>query len=277
MAKILAVTLFFTVYLNVAGCTDPEKDNFKWELTFEDNFDFFDESKWITQYVWGNRTNWANQELQWYVDENVRVEDGILKLVVEKQSNYGKDNEGEKQFEYVSGMICSANSFTQAYGKWEMRVKFPFGKGYWPAFWLLPEQRPTLPEIDVFEYFGIEEDQISSTIHWGVDYPNYSWGEYYGKGEPFFYSDSKTIQGEFADRWMVWTFECYPNKAVWKLDGKVIHEVTKGIPTAPMYMIANVAVKDFVENDGFVDDSKLPYVMEIDYIRVYKMVPLNHD
>ncbi|MBL0108188.1 MAG: hypothetical protein IPP52_13115 [Ignavibacteria bacterium] len=40
-----------------------------------------------------------------------------------------------------------------------------------------------------------------------------------------------------------------------------------------MYILANVAVKDFPENNKKVDDSNLPYEMEIDYIRVYQMVP----
>ena len=72
---------------------------------------------------------------------------------------------------------------------------------------------------------------------------------------------------------MVWSFEWFPEKLVWKLDGKIVFESTKGIPTAPLYILANVAVKDFPENNKKVDDSNLPYEMEIDYIRVYQMVP----
>ncbi len=250
------------------------ENNYKWKLTFEDNFDKYENSKWINNYDRGNRTIWSNKELQWYKDENVKVEDGVLKLIAKKESVYGKDNESEKNFEYTSGMICGSKSFEQAYGKWEMRVRFPFRKGFWPAFWLVPKQTPSLPEIDIFEYFGIEKNKIWSNHHWGLDYPNWG-GDYKGKEEPFYYQEGKETTGEFSDKWMVWSFEWFPEKLVWKLDGKIVFESTKGIPTAPLYILANVAVKDFPENNKKVDDSNLPYEMEIDYIRVYQMVPNN--
>ncbi|HMQ68750.1 MAG TPA: glycoside hydrolase family 16 protein [Ignavibacteria bacterium] len=263
--------LFFLTVINFScGFTTVEKQDYEWQITFEDNFDTYDRTKWINMHDNGNRTIWSNNESEWYKDENVSVENGILKLSAKKESIYGKDIESEKQFEYTSGMICNAKSFTQAYGKWEMRVKFPFKHGYWPAFFLVPKQRPSLPEIDVFEYFGINEDKIYTTHHWGLDYKGPGTGN---QGEPFYYVKNKEITGDFSDKWMVWSFECFPDKMIWKLDGKIVFEATDGIPTAPLYMIANVAVKDHKENDFGIDDTGLPYVMEIDYVRVYKMVP----
>lgn len=267
--------LFICVICYSCGYTTKEKEDFKWQLTFEDNFDTYDKSKWINMHDNGNRTIWSNKELQWYKDENVIVENGICKLIAKQESIYGKDVESEKQFEFTSGMICNSKSFTQAYGKWEMRVRFPFKKGFWPAFFLVPKQRPTLPEIDIFEYYGIEENVITCNHLWGVDYPNAAGGIYEGKSEPFFYENSKRITGDFSNNWMIWSFECFPNNMVWKLNGKVVKESTVGIPTAPLYLIANVAVLNRIENDNVVDISGLPYVMEIDYIRVYKMVPNN--
>lgn len=255
------------------GFHTPENVNYEWKLTFEDNFDTFDRAKWITLHDAGNRTIWSNKELQWYKDENVVSENGILKLIAKKESIYGKDIESEKQFEFTSGMICSSRGFTQPYGKWEIRAKFPFRKGYWPAFWLLAKQSPGLPEIDVFEYFGVDKNKMSVAHHWGIDYPNFEGGVYEGKTEPFYYVGHKDIEGNFSDVWMTWTFECFPNKMIWKLDDKVVYESTEGIPTAHMYIVANVAIKDRSENNYIVDISDTPYIMEIDYIRAYKMVP----
>ena len=254
--------------------TTEENLNYEWKLTFEDHFDSLDRSKWLTSFDWGNRTIWSNKELQWYKDENVFSENGVLKIVTKMESVYGKDTEGEKQFEFTSGMINTPRSFKQAYGKWEMKVKFPFREGFWPAFWLIPEQRPGLPEIDIFEYFGFKENAITCKQHWGIDFPNFPGGDYEGKSEPFYYRKSKVVEGDFSDRWMVWSFECYPDKMLWKLDGNVVFESKEGIPTAPMYLIANVAVKDW-GGEYSVDYSGSPYVMEIDYVRVYKMVPKN--
>ena len=240
--------------------------NKKWELVFEDNFDTFNSSNWITLHDNGNRTLWSNKELQWYNDNNVVVENGVCKLIAKKESIYGKDVESEKQFEYTSGMICSSKGHLQQYGKWEIKVRFPFNKGCWPAFYLVPLKRPTLPEIDIFEYFGKKENEISCTIHYGTDYYN---PERDNSVNPYYFNKTKDIKGDFSDKWMIWSLECTPEKIVWKLDGKTILTSYEGIPTEPLYMIANLAVKDF---DGPVNDSGIPYVMEIDYVKCYKWV-----
>ncbi|MDQ3021684.1 MAG: glycoside hydrolase family 16 protein [Bacteroidota bacterium] len=272
--KFILIIIFISQFVS-CGFRNIEKPNYEWKITFEDQFDTFDTTKWITHHDNGGRTIWSNKELEWYKNENVITEGGVLKLIAKKESIYGKDLGGEKQFEYTSGMICSSFGFTQAYGKWEMKVRFPFNKGFWPAFFLVPKQRPSLPEIDVFEYFGINKNKIWSNRHWGIDYPNYQGGIYEGKSAPFYYSGGKETEGEFADVWMVWSFECFPNNMVWRLNGNIVFEATDGIPTAPLYMIANVAIKDFEQNNYLVDNSNLPYIMEIDYIKVYKMVPKN--
>ncbi|MEZ4692161.1 MAG: hypothetical protein R3A12_19180, partial [Ignavibacteria bacterium] len=107
---------------NIASSENAEsyeapKENYKWQLTFEDNFDTFDRSRWQTLFDMGNRTIWSNKELQWYKDENIISENGVLKLIAKKESIYGKDAESEKQFEYTSGMINSPQTFSQVYGK----------------------------------------------------------------------------------------------------------------------------------------------------------------
>lgn len=178
---IKSILLLATVSMSFlfGGAYSDNNDNqagIDWQLTFEDNFDSVDRSKWIFSHDNGVRTIWSNKELQWYKDENVVSEGGVLKLIAKKESILGRDVESSNQFEFTSGMICNSKSFTQAYGKWEMKVRFPFRKGFWPAFFLVPVQRPTLPEIDIFEYFGIEENSIQSALIWGTDYYNESMG-----------------------------------------------------------------------------------------------------
>ncbi len=65
------IILLFIITFN--GFTSSEKNNNskkKWELVFEDNFDSFNSSNWITLHDNGNRTIWSNKELQWYKDKN---------------------------------------------------------------------------------------------------------------------------------------------------------------------------------------------------------------
>ncbi|MBX7041982.1 MAG: family 16 glycosylhydrolase, partial [Ignavibacteria bacterium] len=171
--KLALILLSQLILFSLAFRYEPE-DNFEWKLTFEDQFDTFDKNRWLTHHDNGGRTIWSNKELEFYKDENVVAENGVVKLIAKKESFFGKDPFGEKQFDYSSGMITNANSFVQAYGKWEMKARFPFKKGFWPAFFMVPKQRPSLPEIDVFEYFGINKDKMWLNHHWGIDYPNYS-------------------------------------------------------------------------------------------------------
>lgn len=259
-----AIGFLFSTY----GFSTVECDGTKWELVFEDNFDSFDRNSWQTMHDNGNRTLWSNKELQWYNDGNVYAENGILKLVAKKESIYGKDVESEKQFEFTSGMICDSKSLSQKYGKWEMKVKFPFRKGFWPAFYLVPLTRPTLPEIDVFEYFGKKENEISCTQHWGKDY---------GLKPPDYNVKSKELTGDFSDVWMIWAIEVTPKKMVWKLNNNIVFSSKKGLPKSPLYMIANLAIKDW--QDAGISYEEIsnnaegnPYVMEIDYVKIYKMV-----
>jgi beta-glucanase (GH16 family) len=274
--KYVLCTIFLIIFFQLTsfGFKCDDNPNYEWKLTFEDNFDTFDTTMWKTFFNTGTRTNWPNKELQWYKDENIVAENGVLKISAKRESIYGKDPQGEKQFEFTSGMISSASTFSQAYGKWEIKVRFPFRKGFWPAFWLNSKVSSGLPEIDVFEYFGVHENKISSSHHWGLGYPNLP-GSYEGKTAPFYYVASKDIEGNFSDIWMIWSFECFPNKMVWKLNGNAVYEATDGIPTAPLCILANVAILDREENNYEVDNSNLPYVMEIDYIKVYQMVPKN--
>jgi len=283
MNKLLSKILFKTVIVilplilvvivsNIILSNNSEEvknDKFKWQLTFEDNFDSFDRSKWQTMFDMNTRTIWSNKELQWYKDENVFADNGVLKIITKKESIFGKDAESEKQFEFTSGMINTARTFTQSYGKWEIKVKFPYKKGYWPAFWLVAKERPGLPEIDVFEYFGRKENSMSSSLHWGINYPSSE----KDNSAPFYYVKSNEITGDFSDNWMIWSLECFPDKILWKLNDKIVFESTQGIPTGPMYIIANVAIKAWDENNGEVDRSDDPYVMEIDYIKAYKIIP----
>ena len=270
--QIFSVIFFisgFALLVFTYGFTSEESECSKWELVFEDNFDTFDRNTWLTMHDNGNRTIWSNKELQWYKDENVYSENGILKLVVKKESIYGKDVESEKQFEYTSGMICDSKSLSQTYGKWEIKVKFPYKGGYWPAFYLVPLTRPTLPEIDVFEYYGIKENEISCTLHWGKDY---------GLKPPDYNTVTKDLTGNFTNVWMIWAIEVTPKKIVWKLNNKEVFRSKKGLPTSPLYMIANVALKDWPDRGITTEKitreaTDISYIMEIDYVKIYKYIP----
>lgn len=98
------------------------------------------------------------------------VKDGILRIEAKKVG--GK---------WRSGLLSSVDprgaGFSQRFGYFEMRAKFPRGAGTWPAFWLMgvpqlvePRDKKTLTqvEIDVVEQYGVGPNALHSTLHlWG--------------------------------------------------------------------------------------------------------------
>src|SRR5258708_2606178 len=109
----------------------PNADPPRWTLVFSDSFDGtgINPNHWNSQY-WFGRTIADNGELEWYQDDDVLVQNGILRLRAEQRNTQG--------YRYTSGMIASQNKFSFTYGYVEACVKVPHGKGFWPAFWLLP-------------------------------------------------------------------------------------------------------------------------------------------
>jgi len=136
-----------------------------WTMTFRDEFDAttLDRTKWSTTLAWGDRSLSGNKELQCYGDGNFEHRSGTLRIVARKQSRACP--KPAFQAPYTSGVIASFGKFSQQYGYFELRAKVPKGKGLWPAFWLLPEDKSWPPELDVFEVVN-DGKTIHQTSHW---------------------------------------------------------------------------------------------------------------
>lgn len=95
-------------------------------LLFEDNFagDALDEAIWDYEigYV-------RNNELQFYKQDNVAVENGNLVITAKRETWKG--------FEWTSGSIHTNNKLEQQYGRFEAKIKFPGIIGSFPAFWMV--------------------------------------------------------------------------------------------------------------------------------------------
>ena len=116
-----------------------------------------DASKW-TYDIGGS--GWGNHELEFYTNraENARIEDGKLVITVRQEPYTGPDG---AKFNYTSARLKTEGLFSQAYGRFEARIKLPAGQGIWPAFWMLGENIPSAGwpkcgEIDIMENVGKE-------------------------------------------------------------------------------------------------------------------------
>lgn len=232
------------------------------ELVFSDEFDTDgspDSLKW--GYDLGTGSNgWGNGEKQYYTNrlENVKVEGGLLKITARKENYEGSA--------YTSARLLSEGKFDFTYGRVEVRAKLPFGKGTWPAIWMLGSNFrtvgwPTCGEIDIMEHWGHKQGTVQSALH-----TRSSFGDTVNHGAQNL-DDVSTAFHLYAVEWTA-------DELIFSVDG-VVHFTynpeTKNSETWPydadQFLILNVAMGGswFTIDPDFVSST-----MEIDYVRIYQ-------
>jgi beta-glucanase (GH16 family) len=207
---------------------------------------------------------WGNNELQYYTDhsENVTVQNGKLIITAIKEDFKGSS--------YTSARLITKGRFEQTYGRYEARIRVPFGKGIFPAFWLLGDDSngtqiwPQIGEIDIMEFVGDEPTKVFGTVHG----PGYSGGE----------SISKAYELEndrFDTGFHIFGIEWGPEYINYYVDDVLYNQITPADVTGewvfdhPFYIIINLAVGGtFVGSPDA--NTVFPQNMLIDYVRVYK-------
>ncbi len=252
-----------------------------YKLAFGDEFDDADVGRinenatggrpgapaWRSRYH-QDRFTVINQEKQIYMDpafagkgdhalgvQPFSIKDGVLTITADRADPVAVSPH-ILNFKYTSGCITSELTHWQTYGYFEMRARLPVGKGFWPAFWLLPKALHWPPEIDIFEGAGTRP----GAVHLGV----------------------LIAQGHVADKWVedvinvgdgfhVYGLEWTREELVWLLDGKPVWRQPNGI-NEDMYILANLALGS--HDPKFIPDpdetTPFPGRFEIDYIRAYR-------
>lgn len=223
------------------------------QLAFSDEFSgtSLDASKWLDSYPDGARTH-SNNEQQYYAPEGVTFRDGKMIFTAKREQRGGMP--------YTSGMVSSYGKFSQKYGRFELRARFPKGKGLWPAFWLLPVTKNWTYEIDILEILGHDLKTVYFTNHWR----NESGKVVNAQG---------VLRGiDLSADFHTYTLDWTEKALIWSVDGVERHRTTEHVPQEPMYVLANLAVGG--NWPGFPDGSTpFPSSMELDYIRVYAPKP----
>ena len=244
-----------------------------WKLVWSDEFDAPngsapDPAKW-TFDIGGK--GWGNNELETYTNrpQNVQTKSGMLVIQALKESYTGPDNVAR---EYTSARIKTLGRFAQAYGRFEARIKIPYGQGLWPAFWMLGNDIdthgwPRCGEIDIMENIGREPSIAHGTIHG----PGYSGGK--GIGTSYALPNGQ----RFADDFHIYAVEWQPDQIQFFVDANLYATVTPAkLPPGtrwvfdhPFFIILNVAVGGGWP--GNPDATTIfPQTMQVDYVRVYK-------
>ncbi|MFN4224468.1 MAG: family 16 glycosylhydrolase [Fervidobacterium nodosum] len=276
--KLLLLIMVLLVLLSTVGCSFTKEEyallkSDKWKLIWSDEFNGkeVDRTKWNFQI--GNNNGWGNGEWQYYTDgKNAWIENGML--VIEARKEVVKDSKGT--YNYTSTRMTTENKFSIQYGKIEARLKFPQGKGLWPAFWMLGENFryvgwPTCGEIDIVEFLGHDKKTVYGTMHG----PGYS-GSYGISGK---YMIDVTTKPSFVDDFHVFGVIWDEEKIIWYVDDEIYHAVYKkaienrGKPWVfdnPFFIILNLAVGGYWP--GYPDNTTpFPARFYVDYVRVYTL------
>jgi beta-glucanase (GH16 family) len=269
------VGIIFIVGACVAQVTSaaPAAAVSPWKLVWSDEFNgsngsAVDASKWVSETGGGG---WGNHELESYTArlENASQQDGNLVIKVLREKHTGTDGIAR---DYTSARLKTQGKFSQAYGRFEARIKIPRGQGIWPAFWMLGNDidKPGWPgcgEIDIMENIGKEPAIVHGTIHG----PGYSGANGIGS--------SYTLPGDqlFANDFHVFAVEWEPKAIRFYVDDHLygtrtpaeLPKGTKWVYDHPFFLILNVAVGgDWPGNPD--ETSVFPQTMSVDYLRVYQ-------
>jgi beta-glucanase (GH16 family) len=228
-----------------------------------------DPAKW-TYDIGGN--GWGNHELEYYTNrsENARIEDGKLVITARQEAFTGPDG---TKFNYTSARLKTQGLFSQAYGRFEARIKLPAGQGMWPAFWMLGENIgsvgwPKCGEIDVMENVGKEPGINHGSLHG----PSFT-----GSTSDLTATIALPAGQKLSDDFHVYAVEWEPAVVRFYLDSNLYATFPSAQWPAGgtwvfdhrFFLILNVAVGG--DWPGSPDETTaFPQTMLVDYVRVYK-------
>jgi beta-glucanase (GH16 family) len=279
--RLVLLFTFVLVAALAAAQTNTVTSPAGWTLVWSDEFNgpngsAADAAKWISET---GGDGWGNNELEYYTArlQNAYQQGGnlVIKVLKEKYTGSGKLGIGKQAItrDYTSARLKTRTKFSQAYGRFEARIKIPYGQGIWPAFWMLGDDIdsagwPDSGEIDIMENVGKEPATVHGTIHG----PGYSGA--HGLGAAFTLPGAKQ---RFADDFHVYAVEWEPNAIRFYVDDQMYEQRTpadlpkgaKWVYDHPFFLLLNVAVGG--DWPGNPDESTVfPQTMLVDYVRVYK-------
>ena len=148
-----------------------------WTCTWDDEFNgtTLDATKWAVQTT--AASGFATKPACFVNSpNNVSVANGVLSLTARKEAKAFacKSPTGSFTTQYTSGEVMSYGKFAQAYGRFEVRAKFPAATvaGLQSALWLFPSDYakygawPASGEIDIAEEYSRYADRAIPFVHY---------------------------------------------------------------------------------------------------------------
>lgn len=252
--------------------TDPT-DLSVWKLAWSDEFDAADGSapdaaKWTRELRTQSQTgsNNSNKELQQYTADsaNSQQKGGMLSITAIKQSSASGTT-------YTSARLNTLGHYSAAYGRVEARLKMPGGKGVWPAFWMLGDNKPSVGwpkcgEIDIMETKGSQIDTNHGSLH----------GPVYNGGNDLTATVTLPGKPKLSDDFHIYATEWAPDTVKFYVDTTLYETRTpKDMPAGgtwvfnhPFFITLNLAVGGVFDGDP-TDSTPFPAELLVDYVRVF--------
>lgn len=245
-----------------------------YQLTWADEFDSGvepDPRRWAYD-THRNRKGWYNGEAQYYArrrPRNVRVTKGalIIQAHAETLDRAAFSDWGGQA--YTSGRLITRGKQSWTYGFFEIRARMPCGRGTWPAIWLLPAQESGRwhgGEIDIAEHVGID----AGVVHHSIQTPerNFRRGDH-----PTATTAIADACTQFHRYQLHWTHDLI-RFGVDDRPTLTVHPAELGVQfDRPMFLILNLAIGGLWGGAQGIDETALPAMLEIDYVRVYQGMP----
>ncbi len=229
-------------------------------LTFTDEFDDpLDVSEWGPGTKWIAHTPYNGDfgEARFSLGENGKpflVDKGMLRIRAWKS---GVDKIWRAGL--LSSLDREGNGFSQTYGYFEMKAKFPKGPGTWPAFWMLSahgvkDRSAQKMEFDIVEQYGHNDSQMHTVLHqYNAD----------GTHESVAHRSVVEDMTEGFHRYGLWWDK---DHLIWYFDGvEVWRRPTPDGAHKPMYLLLNLAL-----GGGWpIGATPDPSDMWVEYVRAY--------
>jgi|GEM_PF-878020 len=244
-----------------------------WVQTLDENFegDALNEKLWTKRFPWDGP---QPGQLQRYAPENVTVANGVASFKAEKKFGHENNDPKRPTRDYTSGLIQSYDKWSQLYGYFEARIKVPYVRGLWPAYWMMPDRGPDsglnqwqrrdtgngAMEIDIMEILSEwGPGRNSVAVHWdGYGSNHKQWGT------------SQIYYGPTPDGYHVFGLLWEPGKLTWFVDGKKVAELENDrVSNVPAYLKFNIQIGGWATKN--VDDANLPATMDVDYTRAWQL------
>ena len=273
--------VFLVLSVTIFSCTDKKviPEIVPAELVVDKNWQFETIPVWQDDFNTGvapdatkwtfetGGSGWGNNELQYYTSgSNSTITGGNLNIIAKREPLLGRD--------YTSSRMVTKGKGDWLYGRFEIKAKLPKGRGTWPAIWMLSSDNaygnwPGSGEIDIMEHVGYDANKVHFSIHTSA----------YNHTRGTQKSTNKIIP-DATDEFHIYRLDWTPYAVRGYIDGISYFEFINNNTgftawpfNKPFHLILNTAVGGDWGGVQGIDNTVFPATMQVDYVRVYKMIP----